>query len=340
MTDSMRDMGENGSANQTLSCTAWTIQPMELPFPEVLLTMTRGILLVCFVLISFFGTVLNSLLLFLMCKFKNLRTWSFFVVAQIAVINLLASLITMPINVVGVSAQQWPLGEHVCGTVGFFRSWLDLLRVLVMLVFVTDRCCTVFLPFLYPNHRVKVVTCLTVGVHVIALVASVLPVGLSCLGYNMMSFTCHISSICSNTCRLLYLSLGGVLYIPADFLPVVFYIALFCKARKLKNAVVQTSNDLAHDPETPKREWRVTHTFFLVFLALFLVKVPPGFALMIVYSIGLSPRESLTAYMIDVVSSNMFKVKFITDPVFILRNRDIKEAMLELSWMPKALLWC
>lgn len=323
-------MQGNGSNYSEGSCAARTTEgSVELPFPPLVLIITSSVLLGYYILTCLSGTFFNSAILFLVCKFKKLRTLPFFFAAQIAVINLLGALNHL-LSAINAATQEWYLGEEMCIVVGFFQSLLNLLRVVVMLSFVIDRCFTVFLPFLYPKIRTKTLVCLTVGAYLLAIIALVISAGFSCFGFSAMTFNCTISSTCSDACEIVTQFIGIFIYFPVNVLSLILYIILFWKAKKIKNGTVPTANDLANDPETKKREWRATFTFFLMFLALFIVFIPPGLTLIICTSIDASPYEILSVYIVHAVALNLFKLSYTTDALFILWNRDMREVISEL----------
>jgi len=49
---------------------------------------------------------------------------------------------------------------------------------------------------------------------------------------------------------------------------------------------------------------------------------------------ALNAENSATWYIISTVAHNTFSLAYIADPIFILRNRDMKEVIAKLSWMP------
>ncbi len=101
----------------------------------------------------FLGVFLNTFVLMLLLKFKKLWTLTFALALQIVLINLVNSLL--------FSTEVIRLfGESICGFLHFLAYITRI--VIMMLVFVIDRCLTIYLPFFYPKHRLKTVCTLSV----------------------------------------------------------------------------------------------------------------------------------------------------------------------------------
>ena len=65
----------NMTANNTLTCAARNIQgPVELSFSPYVPLVARCLLVIYYMLVAFFGTVLNCFVFYLVCRYKELQT--------------------------------------------------------------------------------------------------------------------------------------------------------------------------------------------------------------------------------------------------------------------------
>ena len=109
------------------------------------------------------------------------------------------------------------------------------------------------------------------------------------------------------------------------------------KARQASKSDVPATSAPSSNPELAKRQRRATVTFFLMFIALFIVITPPGIVSLVVTAASIAAEADTTLwfYIVDILVLNMFTLVYIADPSFILRYKDVKEAMAKLKWMPK-----
>ena len=323
--------------NDSISCAARNIQsPVELPLSFLLPLITRCLLVIFYMMVSFFGTVFNSVVLFVVCKHKKLRTLSFAYAIQIVISNIIGSVTTLPIALVSAIYNQFLFGEHMCLISGSLNYDFSVLRVVLFLGLVTDRFCSVFMTYSYPKYRVKVVCVTTAVIYLITFVASVLPAIFDCYTFSASSWICRIDATCSSQCQGIRLSLGFGIVLPSSVIPVVMYIALFYKGWKARKSLPVAASDLTGEYKKAKREWRATITFFLMFCSLFLVITPPGALNGITNGVNIS-RDSEWFYILDTITQNMFYLAYIFDPFFILRNREVREVVSEITWIPKIL---
>ena len=80
--------------------------------------------------------------------------------------------------------------------------------------------------------------------------------------------------------------------------------------------------------EAGKRECRATITFFLLFITLFALTIPTTTVQIIIAQIAV--RVSVT-FVIQVLSSGIISLLVLTDPIVIMRNKDVQEILLELK---------
>ncbi len=149
-----------------------------------------------------------------------------------------------------------------------------------MFVFVFDRFCTVFMPFRYDTYRRKVTLLLFLTAIALAVISAVLAMTFSCFGLSRVIWLCisTIDETCPNyeLCQqlaILFITIGKIV---GSFVPMVMYIALFIKAKKVRNQNLIMPSGTQEDAEQRKRDRRANITLFL---SLFGVNIPPVFAL-------------------------------------------------------------
>ena len=78
---------------------------------------------------------------------------------------------------------------------------------------------------------------------------------------------------------------------------------------------------------------RASITFFLMLLSLFLVSAPPGLTSAALNIAGRTTdtTESVWFYFVDAISLILGHV---ADPIFILRNQDVREVISHIEWIP------
>lgn len=247
--------GESGSAysntdfgNRTLTCAARNIQgPVDLPFPPLVPLVSRCLLIIYYMFLVVYATLLNGLVVYLVCVYKQLRTLDFLLALQIAIVHILGSALLLSVALSSVIANQWLLGEPMCILFGIFNLYIAITRTLLLLVFVVNRFCNVFLTYSYPKYRTKVAVGLNLGVYVITMVMCSVPIALDCFSFSATVWNCRNTSSCNSLCAGYQQILGFVIYIPSSILSVVLYVALFCKGWKARKSLPVAANDLAGD---------------------------------------------------------------------------------------------
>ena len=273
--------------------------------------------------VIFVGVFLNSLILFLVYKFKKLRTVSFGIVCQIAVANWVMTVsFGFPIMINHI-AGGWILGgTESCVAIGFLFKTLSYLRTLLFLVFSFDRFLMVFVPFTYPKHSMKVVALFSVIVWSFCITFNTTLSVLDCFSYSSDTLYCVIDTTCHQTCRIIFYIFFSPTIVPSILLSVGFYVALFVKGR----IILKSDESVGLSKEVlAKQEWRAIKTFSISFLCFVVVTLPP--LLLLNLPEWLSP---LMLRVAKIIASNSLAVYVMTDSVLITRNADVKEALKHL----------
>ena len=315
----------NATNGTSLTCSAESLEnPKNFSIsPAYIESILKYYQMVNYLIVFFFGVFLNTFVLVLLLKFKKLRTLSFALALQIVFINLVNSLL-FATDLISNIANQWFFGEFICVLVGFLHSLAYTIRIVLMLVFVIDRYLIIYLPFSYPKYRQKTVCTLSVIAWLLVFVISILmlPGLLDCYTYLPFGYGCNVSGRCSRACSILLNIITAVITIPSIIISTILYISLFWKAKKAK-ANIQASDV----QNTFISEWKATITFSLMFLALFLL-IFPFFLLLLVGAI-IDTIFNLTRVLIiiAILLVNLVAYLVVMDPIFIMRNRDVRDVL-------------
>ena len=321
---------------QSLTCAARSIQ-QEVTYNSTSNMVLRSFKIISSILIIIFGVLLNSMVLVLVKKFKSLQTFSFAIALQVIAIDLIRSSITHPAILVTAIANKWLFGEYVCILTGFVNFSSILARIVLMLTLVIDRFCSIFMPFYYPNRRRKIMLSLSLAAWSLAILLCtlMLPGLIDCYTYVPQGSGCYYSLRCNRQCTILLNFTVFFVILPFSIVPIFLFGALFWKAKKIKKRTVLALNDLTDNGSATKRNWRATITFFLLFIVQFVVFIPLVLALTFLRFIFSS---SPWLNFIQILSANLLALLVIVDPLFIMRDRDMRIAMAELKWFPS--LFC
>lgn len=316
--------GSGPGENLTLSCVAESIQnPTQLPYSDSLLDTVRAFQAIALFLVFSVANFLNILVIVLVVKYKKLRTFSLMIALQIVAMDLILAAIGL-IRMSSAIANRWVLGERICALSGTSIVTVVMTRAALMLIFVTDRFLSIFCPFAYPKYQVKIISILSATAWVIPVAVSILAYVLDCYTFSQLSWFCSITASCSRRCAVL----SGLILIPymgpCTIAPLILYAILFVKAQKAKKA-------MATSQESTKHDWKATITYFLLFITVFAVTVPNFVFLFIVNMVYGSEHLPTALHVIRCALIVVVSLLPITDPILIMRNRDIKEVITEIG---------
>ena len=326
--------------NLTLSCVVRDLENQpKLPYSRAFFDAIRAVQAIFYITLISCGITLNILVIVLVARHKCLRTVSFGVVLQIVVLDLIQALSLLLMSLINLIANRWVFGDLMCAIVGFLGFMVSTVRILLMFAFVLDRFLSVFLPYLYPKHQVRVIVGLSVASWFICLVCGVVllpPPLLNCYTLFQTNWLCHHSATCSNTCRIFLNTFVVVVIAPAIFLPILLYAVLYCKARRIRKTLSAHATERVARVELHQREWRATITFFSLFVNLFVLTVP---SLVISIGTGLAYAGRTpppVVYVVQVVCGNVISLAVISNPIVLMRNADMRKVILKM----KASVYC
>ena len=323
----------NMTANDTLTCAARNIQgPVELSFSPYVPLVARCLLIIYYMLVAFFGTVLNCFVFYLVCRYKELQTLSFVFAIQNIACNIIGSVL-VAVSFVSVIFNKWLLGETMCYLIGGLHFAINLLRGFFLSGLVLDRFCSVFLTFSYPRYQVKVLWFVGIASYLGTALIVLIPSIMDCYTFSITSWLCRIASTCSSQCAIARHLNGFLVFLPMRIIPLIMYCILYYKGRKARKAMQRIAASVALKENKNRR---ASITFFLMFLSVFLVSAPSGLTSAALNIAGLTTdtTESVWFYIVDVIALNVFILSHVADPIFILRNQDVREVISRIKWIP------
>ena len=297
---------------------------------------------VIYYLVSFpLGVFLNLFVVLLILRFKKLQNVTFILAVQVSVGDLINAAIVYPTSAANAIADRYVF-TGLCTTIGFVVFYLRIVRIYLMFVLVLDRFLTVFMPFWYQRHRVKVVVPFSLGAWILAFIIGLIPAKglLDCYSFQRNTWACVPTNGClhRNACSI-YNSTAVALSNSCNIVSVILYFSLFIKARKLRNKIfiLRESDESSEIERTAaaqkvKRERRANITFFLLFIVLVGVNFPPFIFFVlgrpIITSLMITPPQGYT--IAGVIGRAMYPLLTIFDPLVIMRNEDFKEVFKKL----------
>ena len=322
------DPGESGSAafnntdpsdNISLSCAARNIQgPIMLPYSTAVTVTVRAVSSIYFIVLLFGGAFLNILVIVLVAKYKQLQTYAFGIALQVIVLNLLLLFLTM-VALANVVSNQWVFGEHMCAIVGLLLFILTSERTLIMLVFVIDRFLSIFCPFFYPKHKVKIIVTLLVASWIFVVISNIMSFIFDCYTFSVDTWICGPSVSCNGVCATYHGLIYTSIHTPAAIFPVILYIILYVKAKRVMKKTKNT--DLANSHQ---REWRLTITFFLLFITVFALFIP-GATISIIASLYPTDERPAVLYIFSTFGGELTAAILLTDPLVIMRHEEVRK---------------
>ena len=293
------------------------------------------------------GFLLNVFVIFIIARFKKLHNITFYLALQIIIANLANIIVYFPYSTANAFADE-NISVALCPAMGFITSFLLAARNLLMFVLVADRFCLIFLPFWYSRNRVRVVIPLSIGGWMLSLIVSLIPlIGLrECYALLRVNWVCTLGRGCDMPRCSAYSIFISVLNNIGTFIAFLLYLALYCKAKKIQNRMTTSMpNESAETREAAKearkRDRRANATFMILFNALVGVTLPAFIfsSLIRVLSIFVNARNTQNPtsmpnrvfILVSILLTNLYLLIFITDPIVIMRNQDVREVMATIT---------
>lgn len=309
--------------------------PLSMIAAQVLRYMQITYYLICFPL----GVSLNLLVLLLIFRFKKLQNITFILAFQVSASDLVNATIVFPTSAANAIADHYVF-TGMCTAIGIVVFHMRIARIYLMFVLALDRFLTVFTPFWYQRCRMRVIIVLSLGAWIVSFIIALIPVEglLDCYSFQRHTWACVPSTGCSNknACSV-YNSTSIALSNGCNVISLLLYFIMFCKARQLRNKIRTLQKSSANCEagmrdavtESLRRDRRANMTFFLLFLSLTGVSIPPFLFFVvgnpIITALNVVPPP---AYIIvGIIGRATYPLLTIVDPIVIMRNQDFKEVM-------------
>jgi hypothetical protein len=304
-TEEGNDSNSTVEDNATISCAASNIDPIELPYPATMTTV-RIIQSAYYYLLTFAALILNTLVIWLVAKFKKLRKTSLSILLQVVVLDLVLSLLLLSGLVTSIT-QHWLFGEMGCALSGFLTTFISLARSLLLGVFAINRFTAVLCkPSYYQKHRVRDAVCLSIASLVITALFSlaIMPGLLDCYRFVPSAKICLLSSTCSSSC--LSATQGyGILIVAVVISSVLTLSIVYARERKGSNN---------------QRKWKVTSSFFFLYLILtgsLLLHAAIGVPIFLLSS------TDEASYIALVANGCLILLFIVADPILFMLEKDV-----------------
>jgi len=307
------------NTTEELSCVIQTLTNVsyeEKELPSVLTKTTGTVLLIYLPAIILVGFCLNILGILLVPTTKKLRTVFFIIATQIMCLDLAFAIIEGVSLLTSVAGGGWVLGARLCLGASFIGAMLGFIRTSSLSALALDSFFYIFAPISYPKKRKKVVGLLLLLSWLVGVVVSALPLPgiFDCYGYQQEIHMCLFASSCNSTCKTSSFIFWIFILVPPFLLPVVLYILIFWKARELKlNRISRSQVDFG-----------VTVTFFLIFLCSLLFIIPLNIVMSVLHHFT---KSEIVDHITSVFNASVMFFIIVVDPLFILCNRKVKEAL-------------
>ena len=231
---------------------------------------------------------------------------------------------------VTIFTEKWVFGASMCVISAYIFQAAYAIRSSLMCVFVIDRFLSVFAPYFYPRHSKKI----TITLSVVSVTATLLfllpqlPGLLDCFSYVQAQGLCVFNSYCSESCRSYGLIYFNIVFIPTTLIPVVLYVLLYWKVKKIQHADASLGTQSVGGR---RRDSKAAITFFLLFLSTFLLTSLFIGLMIILVHILRSSGPSPVIYILLAVSNSAPYFIPITDPIVIMRHGDVRNVLREVK---------
>jgi hypothetical protein len=327
-------MEDNATSPTDLICRQEQGSP--LPITVTTANILRYIQVIYYMICLPTAVFLNTFVISIVIRFKQLHTLTFYFSLQIIIIDLLNAAIIFPSSAANAIADRF-IFTDLCNTFAIFISFFRFARNMLMFVLVVDRFCTVFLPFWYNSRRPKSITVLSIVAWIVTMIFIVINASLGCYQFQRSIWTCFLGTGCRNRtfCGAFAIIFTAVMNV-SSFISFLLYVALRQKAKKLRNRVLPSSSG---DNESIEEAWererrrkserRANTTFFILFTAILGVTFPAYlmsiFGEAALYIFEDTPPAAYT--IVTVLLRGTPNLITVLDPIVIMRNQDVREVI-------------
>ena len=330
-----RGLEEDNATSPSMDLICSQEQGSPLPITMTTANILRYIQVIYYMICFPTAVLLNTFVITIVIRFKQLHDITFYFSLQIIIVDLLNAAIIFPSSAANAIADKF-IFTGLCNTVGFFISFFRFARNMLVFVLVVDRFCAIFLPFRYNNHRSKLITGFSIIAWTITMIFILIDVTLGCYKFQRFTWTCSLGVGCKtkSTCRV-YAAVFICVVNVATLVSLSLYSALLHKAKKVRNRVLPLSSGNYDDLEARERERRrkserrANTTFFILLIAIVGVTFPTYLISVlgdvVLYIFEATPPAAYTIAL--VVLRGTPNLSTILDPIVIMRNQDVRDVI-------------
>ena len=288
-------------------------------------------------LIAVTGLVLSVFLACVIILEKKLHRRSFIIGLQIVFLDIgFIVLVQIPL-IVTASARDWVFGSALCQMLGALSLFVATWRWPVMFILTLDRFLSVFKPFHYTKHANKIMFLLSIIALIASVGVSLVPLSdFGCYHFQETALTCLISWECKNIlCFLYYIFISGLVFTIGGIAPLIMYLAMYIKARKIAKRYVRAVGPIEEEPTNPPQkitseDKRASVTILILFISL-IGLTTPFYLVVAVYEfcaiLGINlPRILILFYFLN----NIYYALPIADAIVIMKNKDVKGVLKKI----------
>lgn len=172
-------------------------------------------------LLAVFTVIGNCLIVIAICRFKELRTVTNYMILSLAIADLLIGLVVMPLNISNEVLLYWPYGQNMCDLWHSFDVLASTASILNLCIIALDRYWAITDPIAYPRLMSK-----RRGV----LCISVVWICSAIISFPSILWWRSVDTVVSNRCYFtqdtLYLLLSSMV---SFYIPVAIMVAVYIK---------------------------------------------------------------------------------------------------------------
>ena len=285
------------------------------------------------------GLILSVFLACVIILEKKLHKRSFIIGLQIVFLDIgFIVLVQIPI-IVTASARDWVFGSALCQMLGALSLFVSTWRWPVMFILTLDRFLSVFKPFHYTIYANKIMFSLSIIAFIASVGVSLVPLSkFGCYRFNDAALTCAISWECNNIlCFLYYIFISGLVFTIGGIAPLIMYIVMYIKARKITKKFINTIVPIEEEPTSTNNfknitshDKRASITILILFISL-IGLTTPFYLVVAVYEfcaiLGINlPSIHILFYFLN----NLYYALPIADAIVIMKNKYVKTVLKKI----------
>ena len=289
-------------------------------------TIIQACLSLLFVLLA---VPLNLILIVAIIRFRCHVDKAFILCTSIFIANVMVSLSGGTGIFLSSATRSWPLGYVGCQVFGFLFFYPMLARWMTLGMLSIDRFCHVFLPFFYIRHSKIAIRMLLAFPWVAALPINILSLLRVYSKYEFLILfpTCFRQFNCNGSIACLLLTHITITFVLASgsILPIVVYIILYFKSRRLFRATKFSHAPNEQQIADNERRNKATKTFSLMVVTFSIYTIAAVIAKLTEVVPVLKDIKGLQFFVCDIAL-----LYNITDFLIVWKNKDGKQAIKKL----------